>query len=83
MKRLELNAIECSMLNEIAKENYNNITPEYFGASQDEFQKGLACLKENNLIIGDVFGSNGTMREGFKFFSILDRGERYLKTGRI
>ena len=83
MDKLELNVIETLILKEISENSRGNITHEFFGVSLAEFENGLASLKEKNLIFGNNFDSNGSIKEGFKFFSILDRGERYLKTGRI
>lgn len=75
---MELRTLDKSILNEIAKRNFHNLTHHFFDASKTEFEQSIDTLKEYGLIQGNIFSSNGSIKEQFRFFFLMEKGESYL-----
>ncbi|MBU5360558.1 MAG: hypothetical protein ACLTXM_06045 [Enterococcus sp.] len=75
---MEMNELEYDILNEIAKKNFNNLTHQFFEASETDFEESIEGLKESGFIQGSIFKGNGTLRNPFRFFFLSAEGEAVL-----
>lgn len=75
---MKLKELEYYILNEIANKNFSNLTHHFFKTSKSEFENSLAVLKKNGFIQGNIFDSNGSIKNQFKFFFLSEKGETLL-----
>lgn len=78
-----MTSLEVYILHEIAENNCSQLSHEKFGVTKNEFDEAICHLKTEKFIGGNAFTSNGVLKETYNFFYLFEKGERYLRTGRI
>lgn len=75
---MKIKGLEYYILDEIANKNFSNLTHQFFKTSKTEFEDSLAELKKHGLIQGNIFDSNGSIKNQFRFFFLSEKGESLL-----
>ncbi|MBO0453249.1 MULTISPECIES: hypothetical protein [Enterococcus] len=75
---MEIKDLEYVILDEIANKNFSNLTHQFFEISKTEFDNSIADLKKNGFIQGNIFDSNGSVKNPFRFFFLSEKGESLL-----
>jgi hypothetical protein len=75
---MKLKDLEYYILDEIAKKNFGNLSHHFFGTSKIEFENSLDSLKKHGFIQGNIFDSNGSIKNQFKFFFLSEKAESLL-----